>query len=96
MKAIVTRQGIEEAIAVAVRKSSPQCEAFVAVYVETTRTRGPNNWSLKGIKYGKASRSECDLALERIIAVLQDGFDVAEEDAAEEARSIVPPVPIFD
>jgi hypothetical protein len=74
----ITRAALEMAITSAVRNSGPECNIFVGVIVEriVPASRAETNWIVKGIKYGKADRSQCDAAMAIILKPLQSEFDV--------------------
>jgi hypothetical protein len=71
---------MERALADAVRTSHPECEAFVAVFVERVVPPWPDaaNWALKGIKFGKADRGGCGSVLSDLVAARQQEFDVSD------------------
>jgi hypothetical protein len=77
---ILTRAELEVAITNAVRASDPECSIFVGVIVEriTPRSRVEANWTVKGIRYGKADRNQCDAALAKVLKSLQLEFDVSD------------------
>jgi|ERR1700722_1266756 hypothetical protein len=81
----VTREQIkcttlESAIATAVKTSDPSCEAFIGVFVEraSPKSRAETNWTLKGIKFGKAEREPCNAALSVIIERLKREFEISD------------------
>jgi CspA family cold shock protein len=65
VKRAINRIELEQALAEAVRSVSPECEAFVGVIIERVvpETSGAVNWSVKGVRYGKADRDRCEAAL---------------------------------
>lgn len=65
VKTAINRIELEQALAEAVRSVSPECEAFVGVIIERVvpETSGAVNWSVKGVRYGKADRDRCEAAL---------------------------------
>jgi hypothetical protein len=74
----ITRSALEMAITSAVRNSDPECNIFVGVIVEriVSASRAEANWIVKGVKYGKADRSQCDAAMATILKPLRLEFDV--------------------
>jgi hypothetical protein len=77
---ILTRAELEVAITNAVRASDPECSIFVGVIVEriTPRSRVEASWTVKGIRYGRADRNQCDAALAKVLKSLQLEFDVSD------------------
>lgn len=78
---VITRDALQSVIADAVRGSSPQCEAFVGIFVRpiVPRSRGDVNWALRGVKYGSAERAQCDAAISHIVEKLQREFVISDE-----------------
>jgi hypothetical protein len=68
----ITRAALERAISDAVRGSSPECSGLVGVIVERIVPAAPGgaNWGVKGIRYGKAKRDRCRMA---IAVCVEDG-----------------------
>jgi cold shock protein len=77
----VTIEALQSVIAEAVKTSGPQCKAFVGVWLEkiTPKLGGGANWKIKGVQYGRSSRSECDAALSDIIERLQQEYVILDE-----------------
>jgi hypothetical protein len=71
---------LEVAIATAVKKSDPRCEPFVGVVVERRepRSRDDTNWAVRGIRFGKAERENCNAALSVIIERLKREFEISD------------------
>jgi hypothetical protein len=71
---------LERALADAVRGSHPECEAFVAVFVERVVPPWPDaaNWVVKGVKYGKADRNRCGSVLSDLVAERQQEFELSD------------------
>jgi cold shock CspA family protein len=72
----VTSAVLERSIAAAVRKDDPECEPFVGVIVEPvspTTADGPN-WAVKGVRYGRANRDKCEIALDAALREKQRRF----------------------
>lgn len=79
---LVTRRELQAAITDAVKKSDPDCEAFVDVIVQmqTPKSRFDANWVIRGIKFGKADRYKSTKALIVIVELLQSEFNLSEGD----------------
>jgi hypothetical protein len=77
----ITCDALQSVITKAVRDSGTQCEAFVGVLLQQTapKSRGDVNWALKGIKYGKGDRTQCDVAISDIVEQLQREFIISDE-----------------
>jgi hypothetical protein len=77
----IAAEELELAIADAVKKAAPGCEAFVGVIVQQTtpRSRFDTNWAIRGVKYGKAGREAVTGALATIVERMQQEFRLSEE-----------------
>jgi hypothetical protein len=71
---------LEVAIATAVKRSDPRCEPFIGVVIErrTPKSRDEANWAVRGIKFGKAERQNCNAALSVIVERLKREFEVSD------------------
>jgi hypothetical protein len=71
---------LEVAIATAVKSSDPRCEPFIGVFIErrTPKSRDDANWAVKGIKFGKAERQNCNAALSVIVERLKREFEISD------------------
>jgi CspA family cold shock protein len=76
----ITRAALELAIVEAVRESDPECKALIGVIVERVVPKSPGgaNWAIKGIKYGKAERDRCSVAISRCVEEVQREFEVSD------------------
>jgi hypothetical protein len=74
----IKRAALEAAITAAVKRSGPNCETFVGVLVERVGRRSPDqaNWVVKGVKFGKSEREQCNSALSVIIERLKREFEI--------------------
>lgn len=74
----VAAKTLEFAITEAVRKSAPQCETFIGVWVEPCLQRSVTdaNWAIKGIQFGKADRARCSTALATVVKSMQKDFEL--------------------
>jgi hypothetical protein len=72
-------KALELAITSAVKKFAPTCEAFVGVIVEQSAPGSPEdaNWKVKGIKFGRAEREACNVALSVVVERLKREFELA-------------------
>jgi hypothetical protein len=77
----IAAEELELAIADAVKKAAPGCEAFVGVIVQQTtpRTRFEPNWAVRGVKFGKAGRETVTEALATIVERMQREFRLSAE-----------------
>jgi hypothetical protein len=82
---LISRDEMQAAITEAVKKADPDCEAFVGVFVgRTTRTSILEaNWTIKGIKFGRADRSKAHDAVNRIVERMQCDFDLSNDRLGE-------------
>jgi hypothetical protein len=71
---------LEVAIATAVKRSNPRCEPFIGVFIErrTPKSRDDTNWAVRGVKFGKAERENCNTALSLIVERLKREFEISD------------------
>lgn len=76
----IKRATLEAAITTAVKQSSPGCEPFVGIVVERVAQTSSDkaNWAVKGVKFGKSERAQCNSALSVIIERLKREFEIAD------------------
>ena len=76
----IQSDALEAAITEAVKKSGPSCEPFVGIIVERVFRRScvEANWAVKGIKFGRSDRKQCNSALSVIVERLKREFEVAD------------------
>jgi hypothetical protein len=81
----ISRDEMQAAITEAVKLADPDCRAFVGVFVEQTKRTSISeaNWTLKGIKFGKADRIKAGGAVKRIVQRLQCDFNLSNERLGE-------------
>lgn len=66
---------IEAAITSQVQKSDPACAKFAGAIIAEGEPEGEGaGWSLRGVRYGGASRVKCDAALAKIMAAMQSQY----------------------
>jgi cold shock CspA family protein len=77
----ITSDALQSVVAKAVRDSDALCETFIGIIVERIdpKLNGGVNWTLKGVKYGKADRAKCDTAIFGIVDQLQKEFIISDE-----------------
>jgi hypothetical protein len=77
----VTCDALQSVIAKAVRDSGRECQDFVGILLEQTVPKSPrdSNWVIKGIKYGKGDRAQCDAAILEIVGQLQQEFVISDQ-----------------
>jgi hypothetical protein len=76
----VTRDALQSAIAEAVRKSDPICGSFIGVVIERATQPGvDSNWTIRGVKFGRADREKCGQALKSIVERMQREFLLSED-----------------
>jgi hypothetical protein len=76
----ITRAALEQAIVEAVKSGSPECGALIGIVVEriVPTTPGGANWVVKGIRFGKADRDRCALAISKFVEERQLDFEVSD------------------
>jgi hypothetical protein len=74
----IKSEALEVAIAMAVQRFDPRCEPFIGVFIErrAPKSRDDTNWAIRGIKFGKAERENCNTALSVIIERLKREFEI--------------------
>jgi hypothetical protein len=79
-KAQIKSGALECAIAAAVKQSDPRCEAFIGVFVERSepKLRGDANWAVRGVRFGKAERNQCNAALSVIVERMKREFEISD------------------
>jgi hypothetical protein len=76
----ITLKHLELDIAKAVRETDTECEALIGVIVERVvpKSRGDVNWTLRGVRYGRAERTRCNAAIAVIVERLQSEYIVSD------------------
>ena len=76
----IKRATLEAAITAAVKSSNASCEPFIGIFVERVppNSSGETNWAVKGVKFGKSEREQCNSALSVIIDRLKREFEIAD------------------
>jgi hypothetical protein len=87
----ISRKDLQSAITEAVKKSDPDCHAFVDVIIERagSKSRLDANWAIRGVKYGSSDREKAAQAVAAITARMQSEFRLSEDDPAR-AKTIRP------
>jgi hypothetical protein len=64
----------------AVKRADPRCEDFIGVFIEhrTPKSRDDTNWAVRGVKFGRAERRNCNAALSVIIERLKREFEISD------------------
>jgi hypothetical protein len=75
----VSREHLQSAITKAVRKADPKCEGFIGVIVprQAPKARLDADWTIKGVRFGKADRDTSNVALATIVERMQREFSLA-------------------
>jgi hypothetical protein len=75
-----SRASLESAIAEAV-KAEPGCQYFLGVFVmpEQPKSRSDANWSIRGVKFGRADRDKSNKVLASIVERMQREFRLSED-----------------
>jgi hypothetical protein len=77
----VKRAALEAAITTAMKRSRTSCEPFVGIIIERVAPNSSDeaNWAVKGVKFGKSERAECNSALSLIIERMKQEFEIADD-----------------
>jgi hypothetical protein len=72
----ITREAMQAAITLAVKKADPDCKPFIGVIVRRTNPKSSleTNWAIRGIKFGRADRNKAKEAVDIIVQRLQREF----------------------
>ena len=72
----ITTPKLESAICEAIKKAVPGCEDFVGVIVRRIKPKSPldPNWTIGGVKFGKADRKTANEALTAVVERMQREF----------------------
>jgi hypothetical protein len=82
-RVLLSSASLELAITAAVKAES-NCEAFVGVFVkqEEPKSRVEANWSIRGVKFGRADRDKSSKVLASIVERMQRAFRLSEDSRA--------------
>jgi len=71
---------LERSLTEAVRTSHPEFESFVGVIIEriAVASRGGVNWTVRGVRYGKANRDRCGAVLSHCVDQAQQEFELSD------------------
>jgi hypothetical protein len=77
----ISRETMQAAITVAVKRADPDCKPFVGVIVQRTIPKSSleTNWAIRGIKFGRADRNKAKEAVDTIVQRLQREFILSNE-----------------
>jgi hypothetical protein len=77
----IKRAALEAAITTAMKRSRTGCEPFVGIIIERVARHSSDeaNWAVKGIKFGKSEREECNSALALIVERMKREFEIADD-----------------
>jgi hypothetical protein len=80
-RSLIASSKLELAIAEAVKKGVPGCEAFGGVFVQRTspKSRFDANWALRGVKFGKANREKANEAIAAIVEGMQRQYKIFDD-----------------
>jgi hypothetical protein len=78
----ISRRDLQTAITEAVKKSDPDCYAFVDVVIEPAepKSRLDANWAIKGVRFGRSDREKAAQAVAAITSRMQSEFRLFEAD----------------
>jgi hypothetical protein len=78
----ISRWDLQTAITEAVKRSDPDCHAFVDVVIESAepKSRLDANWAIKGVRFGRSDREKAAQAVAAITSRMQSEFRLFEVD----------------
>ena len=76
----IRRETLEAAITTAVKRSDPSREPFVGVALKSIASNSSleANWALKGVRFGRSDRKQCNSVLSVIVERLKREFEIAD------------------
>jgi hypothetical protein len=79
----VSRTDLQTAITEAVKKFSPECQAFIDVILTDSKPKSEldADWTIKGIKFGRSNRKKASEALNVVVARMAQEFRLSEDPA---------------
>ena len=77
----VTRADLQTAITEAVKKFSPECQAFIDVILTDAKpeSKSESNWTIQGIKFGRSNRKKASEALDVVVARMSQEFRLSKD-----------------
>ena len=77
----VSRTDLQAAITEAVKKFSPECQAFIEVILTDPQTdsRLDTDWAVRGVKFGRSNRKKASEALDVVVARMAQEFRLSDE-----------------
>ena len=84
----IKRADLEAAITAAVKRSNPGCKPFVGVIVDRVAQNSSDdvNWDVKGVRFGKSDREQCNSALSAIIQRLKSEFELVPPERSSQIK----------
>jgi hypothetical protein len=91
---LLSSASLELAITEAV-KAEPGCEAFVSVFVKAEESKScfDANWSIRGVKFGRADRDKSSKVLASIVERMQRELRLSEDSSAVASATQSAPKP---
>jgi hypothetical protein len=85
-RTLMSREGLEAAITEVVKKQ-PECEGLVGVVVmhEAPKSPSDTNWTLRGIRFGRADREKASKAIAVVVELGQRDFYLSDAPLSEDA-----------
>jgi hypothetical protein len=83
----ISREGLETAITEVVKKIQPGCEGLVGVIVMHQEAKSPSdtNWTIRGVRFGRADREKASKAIEVVVKQSQCDFYLSDAPSSDEA-----------
>jgi hypothetical protein len=77
----ISREALQEAITVGVKRADPSCAPFIGVIVQRAIAASSleANWTIRGVKYGRANRDKANAALATIVERMQHEFSLSDD-----------------
>jgi hypothetical protein len=77
----ISREALQEAITAGVKKADISCTSFIGVIVQRAIAASSleANWTIRGIKYGRANRDKANAALATIVGRMQHEFSLSHD-----------------
>ncbi len=80
-RSLIASATLQSAITEAVQTSEPDCKGFVGVIVQQTKpkSRLETNWTVRGLRFGRADRAKVDKTLATIVERMQREFLLSDD-----------------
>jgi len=77
----ISRDALQKAITAGVKKADASCASFIGVIVQRAIAASglEANWTIRGVKFGRADRNKASAALATIVERMQHEFSLSDD-----------------